>query len=119
VLNYVKLKTESDFEKARNYCKEHGIEFPKTSKVIFGALGDTGILRGISAVVVNVQIEPLIADTALTGQILVEKALACASVMTNQVEVVINESNQDVIDYAVRTGFVEKDRNMVILRKEI
>lgn len=119
MLNFARLRTESDYLKAKQYCENKQLEFPKNNAICFGAFDDSGNLVGFTSVVLNVQVEPLIAEQSLIAQILFEKALAYASSVTNQVELTVNGANDKVIDYAVRSGFVIKDENMTILRKEV
>ena len=119
MLNYRKPKSDDELRAIKDYCEKHEIEMPKNAGYVVAAFNEHGVVCGLSCLVVNFQVEPLIGDTPLVAKILLEKVLTMASASTSQVEVVINEDNGGLISQAKEFGFKIVDERMTILRKEI
>jgi hypothetical protein len=115
MIEYRMLK-DDERKLARQLCLEHNLDFPIRPECSFGAF-DNGNLVGVVALKKVYQIEPLIniSGSALVSQVLAEKALACASIVTGEVEVITKKSAELFEKY----GFIVTDVEMTILKKEV
>lgn len=112
--------TTDDINAVKELCLNHGINPPDNgSAVIFVAESDDA-LQGVCGVKVNVQIEPLIANTPFVAQILAERAMGfITAISKGPIVVLVKEENEEWISALEKYGFVVTDKNMVVLKKEL
>jgi N-acetylglutamate synthase-like GNAT family acetyltransferase len=115
MIEYRGLKIE-ELSEARALCVAKDLDFPSRPECVFGAF-ENGKLVGICALKKVYQVEPLvnISGSALVSQVLGEKVLACASLVTSEVEVITKNSAELFEKY----GFVITDKDMTILHRSV
>lgn len=109
---------KSEIELAVQFCKDNGFEFPLPYEIAFGAFDD-GVLVGLCAMKKVYQIEPLVSNAKYGGiaQILAEKTMACASLLTTEVVALVK--NTDNINLFKKYGFKVRDENITFISKEL
>jgi hypothetical protein len=109
-------KTEQ--QTALNFCRENGLDLPVPFELAFGAWDDD-ILIGICVLKKTYQIEPLINTSAygVVAQILAEKTMACASLISNEVVALVKD--EKTAELFEKYGFVIRDKNVTYISKEI
>jgi hypothetical protein len=109
---------KDEVQVAIDFCKENGLEFPLPYEVVFGAFDD-GVLVGLCALKKVYQIEPLIANVKYGGitQILAEKVIACASLVTREVTALVKDSKN--VELFKRYGFTVRDESITSISKDI
>jgi len=117
VIDYRKIQ-QTDIEKVVDFCKENSLEFPIPYEVAFGAFDD-GVLVGLCALRKVYQIEPLISNVKYGGisQILAEKVLACASLITREVTALVKKSEN--VELFKKYGFKTRDESITSIYKEV
>ncbi len=109
---------KDDIQSVVTFCKEQGYDFPIPFEIAFGAY-EEGKLVGLCALKKVYQIEPLINASGHAGvaQILAEKVLACASLLTTEVTALVKkDENASMFE---RYGFKLRDDDIISIYKEI
>jgi len=109
---------KDEIQMAVDLCKQSGLEFPIPYEIAFGAFEDNRLV-GICVLRKVYQIEPLISFSkhASTPQILAEKVMACASLVTNEVSALVR--NKAYLSEYQRYGFKIRDENITSIYKEL
>ena len=117
MITYRAIK-QTEVQLAMDFCKENRLEFPIPFEIAFGAFED-GTLVGLSTLKKVYQIEPLINTTvhASVSQVLAEKVLACASLLSPEVMALVK--TRDNAELFERYGFTIRDKNIFYLEKEL
>jgi hypothetical protein len=117
MITYRAIK-KTEIQLAMDFCKENGLEFPIPFDVAFAAFDEDKIV-GICALKKMYQIEPLINTTSHAGvaQVLAEKTMAVASVLTDSVFALVKD--RDTSDLFERYGFTLRDKNIFYIEKEL
>ena len=117
MIDYRVIK-QSEVQMAMDFCKEKGFDFPIPYEVAFGAFDD-GILIGVCALKKVYQIEPLVTNLKYAGvpQILAEKVMACASLITREVTALVKLPEN--VELFKRYGFTVRDEDVTSIYKDI
>jgi len=117
MITYRAIK-RTEIQLAMDFCKKNGYEFPIPYEIAFGAF-DGDVLVGLCALKKVYQIEPFINTTvhASVSQILAEKTLACASLLSNSVMALVKD--RDNAELFERYGFTIRDKNIFHIEKEL
>jgi hypothetical protein len=117
MIEYRAIK-QTEVQLAMDFCKENGLEFPIPYQIAFGAFDD-GKLVGLCALKKSYQIEPFLNTTihASVSQVLAEKTLACASLLSGEVMALVK--TRDNAELFERYGFTIRDKNIFYLEKEL
>ena len=117
MLEYRTARKE-ELDEIRALCVAKGVDFQKNFEVCFIAI-DNGKIVGVCSLKKVYQIEPLVnaSGSASAGQILAEKAMACASLVCNEIQAMVR--TPEVAEMFERYGLEVTDTNMTIMRKEV
>jgi len=109
------MAKDAERDLLRQFCFENNFDFPTRPECVFVAIED-GKLVGLCALKKVYQVEPLInvSGSALVTQILAEKVLACAGLVTHEVMAMTQKP-----DLYERYGMVVTDKDMTILTKGV
>ena len=117
-MNY-RTATKEDIPAINEMCANNGIAPPsEASTVVFVA--DDGEIRGVAAVKITVQIEPLIGQTPFIGLALAERCMGFITAVSKGPAVaIVRESNEAWISVLEKYGFTITDKHMIVLKKEL
>ncbi|MBN1683752.1 hypothetical protein JW865_09405 [Candidatus Bathyarchaeota archaeon] len=113
MIQFRTIKTQEDLQKAVDLCDENGIQITSNNEVLFGAF-DGDKMVGLSALKKIYQIEPIInvSGHGYVSGVLLEKVIACASLLTNKVFGFV--SRKKYLDLYERVGFtILEDATMI------
>lgn len=118
MITFRTIKTKEDLLKAQKLCEENKIEFPSQIEVLFGAFnGDT--IVGLSCLQKVYQLEPIIniSGHGHVTSVLLEKVLACASLLTNTIMGIV--SRKEHLELYKKVGFYVDEEEVCHIRKSI
>lgn len=115
-----RLASARDFEKINSLCEQEGICPPDNNEIVFIAIDtETDNILGITGIILEWRIEPMIAKSPIIAHTL--GRMAEASLMTGGAKFYkahVDENNEKHINQLIRSGMKITDRNKVILRKD-
>jgi hypothetical protein len=103
------------------YLRDKGLVLPENVNTVFYAEDTKDLtIKGVAGLIntTSFKVEPLAADNSFSAQVLLEKVLAIASVITDGVDVVVDAEKTHVISALEKSGFKIVDKNIVILRRD-
>lgn len=107
MINYRKLKTEEDINKASELWAKQGRDVPSNFSFAFGAFNEEDEMIGCVFLQNAMLIEGLISENPLSANVLVEKAIAVASTVTDRVYALIEDVNPKWNNEVKKYGFTE------------
>lgn len=110
--------TDKDYADIKSFCMARNINPPDSKSIIFYAINEDQIV-GVCAIRTIVQVEPIVCDSPLVANVLLEKATAVASCQTSKVIGFVEESNDKTIELHQRVGAVFTHRNMAVCEFDV
>lgn len=117
MIEYKVAKTEEDYDKVFDLCKEADLNSPE-GVVLMAVNTETGELVGLLGISLDVYIEPMISRNPVIANNLFYMAVGMQTGRTDKIHCVLDEGNSLIEMYEKKLGFKVRGTK-VIMRKEL